>query len=106
MSKISILFRKIKIQREISNVTEIFQNHYTRCWFFLILGRKPWPQKRTGRSHAGSIRTHQFIRGGFSKGVRGPTNFFYILPNQKRIMGEFSLVICNIFFLNLSRNEN
>ena len=27
MSKISILFRKIKIQREISNVTEIFQNH-------------------------------------------------------------------------------
>ncbi|PAV79880.1 hypothetical protein WR25_22325 [Diploscapter pachys] len=62
-------------------------------------GRKPWPQKRTGRSHAGSIRTHQFIRGGFSKGVRGPTNFFYILPNQKRIMG-----LCTALTIKLAQN--
>lgn len=27
-------------------------------------GRKPWPQKKTGRHHAGSIRAPGFIRGG------------------------------------------
>uniref|UniRef100_A0A0K0D9D2 Large ribosomal subunit protein uL4m n=1 Tax=Angiostrongylus cantonensis TaxID=6313 RepID=A0A0K0D9D2_ANGCA len=27
-------------------------------------GRKPWPQKKTGRAHVGSIRCPQFINGG------------------------------------------
>uniref|UniRef100_A0A915E1R9 Large ribosomal subunit protein uL4m n=1 Tax=Ditylenchus dipsaci TaxID=166011 RepID=A0A915E1R9_9BILA len=50
-------------------------------------GRKPWPQKRTGRSHVGTIRTPQFIRGGFAHGVRGPKTWFYMLPDTIRIQG-------------------
>jgi large subunit ribosomal protein L4 len=50
-------------------------------------GAKPWPQKKTGRSHVGSIRTQQFIRGGFAHGVRGPKTSFYILPKTIRIQG-------------------
>ncbi|CAI2353568.1 unnamed protein product [Caenorhabditis sp. 36 PRJEB53466] len=50
-------------------------------------GRKPWPQKKTGRAHVGSIRAPQFIRGGFANGVRGPRTWFYMLPDAVRIQG-------------------
>ncbi|KAK6757042.1 hypothetical protein RB195_015085 [Necator americanus] len=50
-------------------------------------GRKPWPQKKTGRAHVGSIRSPQFIHGGFANGVRGPRTWFYILPDAVRIKG-------------------
>lgn len=50
-------------------------------------GRKPWPQKKTGRAHVGSIRSPQFIRGGFANGVRGPRTWFYMLPDAVRIQG-------------------
>jgi large subunit ribosomal protein L4 len=50
-------------------------------------GRKPWPQKRTGRHHAGSIRSHNFIRGGFAHKARGPRTFFYMLPDAIRLSG-------------------
>jgi len=50
-------------------------------------GRKPWPQKRQGRHHAGSIRAPGFVRGGFAHGVRGPKTLFYMLPETIRLHG-------------------
>ncbi|CAB3398940.1 unnamed protein product [Caenorhabditis bovis] len=50
-------------------------------------GRKPWPQKKTGRAHVGSIRSPQFIRGGFANGARGPRTWFYMLPDPIRVQG-------------------
>lgn len=50
-------------------------------------GAKPWPQKRVGRHHAGSIRSPHFIRGGFAHGIRGPKTFFSILSDSIRISG-------------------
>ncbi|CAD5214820.1 unnamed protein product [Bursaphelenchus okinawaensis] len=50
-------------------------------------GRKPWPQKRMGRHHAGSIRSPHFSRGGFAHGVRGPRTWFYMLSDAERING-------------------
>lgn len=41
-------------------------------------GRKPWPQKKMGRHHAGSIRSPHFVHGGFAHGVRGPRTWFYM----------------------------
>jgi len=50
-------------------------------------GAKPWPQKRVGRHHAGSIRSPHFIRGGFAHGLRGPLTKFSMLPTVVRILG-------------------
>ena len=50
-------------------------------------GAKPWPQKKVGRHHAGSIRAPCFVRGGFAHGVRGPKTGFYMLPDSIRIRG-------------------
>ncbi|KAH7708848.1 Protein MRPL-4 [Aphelenchoides avenae] len=50
-------------------------------------GKKPWPQKKTGRHHAGSIRAPGFVRGGFAHGVRGPRTWFYVLPDAIRLKG-------------------
>lgn len=50
-------------------------------------GHKPWPQKRMGRHHAGSIRAPHFIRGGFAFGVRGPKTWFFMEPDTIRIHG-------------------
>uniref|UniRef100_A0AC35U0H1 39S ribosomal protein L4, mitochondrial n=1 Tax=Rhabditophanes sp. KR3021 TaxID=114890 RepID=A0AC35U0H1_9BILA len=50
-------------------------------------GRKPWPQKKTGRAHVGSVRSPQFYRGGFAHGVRGPRTWFYMLPDAIRLRG-------------------
>ncbi|CAI4223230.1 unnamed protein product [Auanema sp. JU1783] len=50
-------------------------------------GRKPWPQKKTGRAHVGSVRAPNFIHGGFAHGVRGPRTWFYMLPDSVRIQG-------------------
>uniref|UniRef100_A0A0M3KGS9 Large ribosomal subunit protein uL4m n=1 Tax=Anisakis simplex TaxID=6269 RepID=A0A0M3KGS9_ANISI len=49
--------------------------------------RKPWPQKKTGRHHAGSIRSPHFHLGGFANGVRGPRTWFYMLPDAIRLKG-------------------
>ncbi|VDM95461.1 unnamed protein product [Thelazia callipaeda] len=50
-------------------------------------GHKPWPQKKTGRHHAGSIRSPHFHLGGFANGIRGPKTWFYILPDAIRLEG-------------------
>lgn len=50
-------------------------------------GHKPWPQKKQGRHHAGSIRAPGFYRGGFAHGVRGPKTKFTMLGDATRLHG-------------------
>ncbi|KAI6214813.1 hypothetical protein M3Y94_00312400 [Aphelenchoides besseyi] len=63
-------------------------------------GAKPWPQKKTGRHHAGSIRSPHFIRGGFAHGVRGPRTWFYMLPDAIRLKG-----LCTALSIKHAQND-
>ena len=51
-------------------------------------GRKPWPQKGTGKARAGSIRAPNFKDGGAHMyGPRGPNSFYFTLPKEFRVQG-------------------
>uniref|UniRef100_A0A0N4Z663 Large ribosomal subunit protein uL4m n=1 Tax=Parastrongyloides trichosuri TaxID=131310 RepID=A0A0N4Z663_PARTI len=63
-------------------------------------GRKPWPQKKVGRAHVGSIRSPQFYKGGFAHGVRGPRTWFYMLPDAIRLKG-----LCVALTIKHSQND-
>ncbi|KAI6241637.1 39S ribosomal protein L4, mitochondrial [Aphelenchoides fujianensis] len=63
-------------------------------------GHKPWPQKKTGRHHAGSIRSPHFTRGGFAHGVRGPRTWFYMLPDAIRLRG-----LCTALSVKHAQND-
>lgn len=50
-------------------------------------GRKPWPQKGTGRARHGSIRSPLWKGGGKCFGPRGPKPFFFMLSKSQRTLG-------------------
>lgn len=50
-------------------------------------GRKPWPQKGTGRARHGSIRSPLWKKGGRCHGPRSPTTHYYMLQLYMRVMG-------------------
>ena len=50
-------------------------------------GRKPRPQKGSGRARQGSIRAPHFVGGGVVHGPRGPISYEYTLPKKVRRMG-------------------
>ncbi|KAK4310178.1 hypothetical protein Pmani_018241 [Petrolisthes manimaculis] len=53
-------------------------------------GKKPWPQKGSGRSRHGSIRSPLWKGGGIVHGPRAFTTQFYMLPYHKRVRGLIS----------------
>nr|CAH0106430.1 unnamed protein product [Daphnia galeata] len=50
-------------------------------------GRKPRPQKGSGRSRHGSIRSPIWVGGGIVHGPRSPTSYFYMLGFNARLNG-------------------
>ena len=54
-------------------------------------GRKPWPQKHTGRARHGSIRAPQWVGGGVVHGPK-PRDYYYPLPKKVRKVALRSVV--------------
>ncbi|XP_078037207.1 mitochondrial ribosomal protein L4 [Augochlora pura] len=63
-------------------------------------GRKPWPQKGTGRARHGSIRSPLWKGGGIAHGPRSPTPHFYMLPYYTRVAG-----LCSMLSVKLAQDD-
>lgn len=55
-------------------------------------GKKPWPQKGSGRARHGSRRAPMWIRGGWATGPRGPRTYYYMLPFNIRLNGLIAML--------------
>uniref|UniRef100_A0A7C4JRY9 Large ribosomal subunit protein uL4 n=1 Tax=Thermodesulfobacterium geofontis TaxID=1295609 RepID=A0A7C4JRY9_9BACT len=62
-------------------------------------GRKPWPQKHTGRARQGSIRAPQWVGGGVVHGPK-PRSYEFKLNKKVRRLGLKMALSSRVFRLN------
>ncbi|XP_055683045.1 39S ribosomal protein L4, mitochondrial [Lutzomyia longipalpis] len=84
MPRIDIIHQNVEWQRKYRYVSFAHAKLRFECRGG---GRKPWPQKGSGRARHGSIRSPLWRGGGVSHGPRSPTTHFYMLPYFIRVMG-------------------
>ncbi|KAL7635821.1 UNVERIFIED_CONTAM: hypothetical protein RMT77_013638 [Armadillidium vulgare] len=93
--RIDIIFENIEWQKKYKYVE---QNHaklpVEMRGIGKGFGRRPWPQKGTGRARHGHVYAPQFKQGGTVHGPRKFTSRFYMLCYSKRIMGLVSTFSC------------
>uniref|UniRef100_A0A1L8DRC9 Large ribosomal subunit protein uL4m n=1 Tax=Nyssomyia neivai TaxID=330878 RepID=A0A1L8DRC9_9DIPT len=84
MPRIDIIHQNVEWQRKYRYVSFAHAKLRFECRGG---GRKPWPQKGTGRARHGSIRSPLWRGGGVAHGPRSPTTHFYMLPFYTRVLG-------------------
>ncbi|XP_026516413.1 39S ribosomal protein L4, mitochondrial [Terrapene carolina triunguis] len=80
---------------DILHTVAVWQRNYKRISYAKVKtraevrggGKKPWPQKGSGRARHGSIRSPLWRGGGIIHGPRGPTSYYYMLPMKVRVLG-------------------
>jgi len=82
--RIDILHQNIRWQKMYRNIDYTFEPNRAEMQGG---GKKPWPQKGTGRARHGSTRSPLWKCGGKIHGPRGPVNHFYMLPKTTRALG-------------------